>query len=171
MWWERLRDRWEQRSQRWERHDWEPIDAAWGAVSGFGYLIIIGLTVFWYPDVLTLLIKYLESWGTYGHPVLPSSALGKPIIFLIATSGVWGIVSSGLRVAFTTRFARPIRGISNGLFSIYVAFTLEEFYAKVYRGAGLVLAFFIGLAVLVLVNALIWHFLPRRRPQEKPPAT
>jgi len=163
-WWgERQRWRWERRRDRWERHDWEPIDAAWGAVAGFGYLIIIGLMVFWYPDVFTLLVKYLESWGTYGHPVLPGHALGQPIIFLFSTCGVWGIVTSGLRLAFTSRFARSLRGVVGGLLSLYVAFILTSFYGKVLTGAGLVLAFFVGLAAMVVVNAMISFFLPRRR--------
>lgn len=170
-WWERQREWRERRRERWERRDWEPLDAAWGAISGFGYLIIIGLTVFWYPDVLTLTIKYLESWGTYGHPVLPSSTLGKPIIFLFATSGAWGIVSNGLRLALTSRVARPARGIAGALFSLYFAFILDQFYAKALGGAGLVLAFFVGLAAVVLADAMIWHFLPRRKPAKQPPAT
>ncbi len=163
-WW------WTWRGERWERRDWEPIDAAWGAVSGVGYLIIIGLMIFWYPHVFTLLVKYLESWGTFGHPVLPSYTLGQPLIFLFTAGGVWGVVSSGLRLAFTSRFARSMRGVVSALFSLYVAFVLEQFYAKAVSGAGLVLLFFVGLAAMVLVDAMISHFLPRRRAPKQTPA-
>jgi len=159
-WW------WTRRRERWERHDWEPMDALWGAISGIGYLIIIGLTFFSYPSVLTLAIKYLESWGTYGHPVLPPYALGQAIIYLSTACGVWGIISSGFRLAFTSRFARSVRGVVGGLFSLYVAFILNRFYARAFSGAALVLAFFVGLAIVVLVNAMVSHFLPRRRGQK-----
>ncbi|HXW95637.1 MAG TPA: zinc ribbon domain-containing protein [Nitrososphaerales archaeon] len=155
--------RWTWRRERWERRDWEPVDAAWGAISGVGYLIIIGLMIFWYPDVFTLLVKYLESWGTYGHPVLPGHALGQAIIFLFTASGVWGVLSSGGRLALTSRVVRPLRGVVGGLFSLYVAFILSSFYAKSINGAGLVLAFFVGLAAMIVTNALISFFLPRRR--------
>ena len=160
-WW------WTWRRERWARHDWEPVDAAWGAVNGVGFLIIIGLMVFWYPDVFTLVVRYLESWGTYGHPVLPSHALGQVIIFLFTAGGFWGLASSGLRLAFTSRFARPLRGIVGALFSLYVAFIFSQFYSNTIHGAGLVLAFFVGLAAMVLVNALISHFVPRRRGQKQ----
>ena len=162
-WWSRPRE-------RWERRDWEPVDAAWGAVNAVGYLIILGLMIFWHPDVFALLVRYLESWGTYGHPVLPPHALGQVIIFLFTAGGLWGLVSSALRLVFTARVARPVRGVIGALFSLYVAFALTQFYARVLSGAGLVLAFFVGLAGVVLANALTWHFLPRRRVLKQGPA-
>jgi hypothetical protein len=166
-WWERQRERWERRQERWERHEWEPVDAAFGAVRGVGFLVVIGLTIFLYPNVFALVIKYLESWGTYGHPVLPPRALGNVMIFLFTASGAWGLVSAGLRLAFTSRFARSLREIVGALFSLFVAFILTEFYGNAIRGAGLVLLFFIGLAVMVLVNTLVRHFVPRLRDQKR----
>ena len=170
-WWERQRWRWERREERRERHDWEPIDAAWGAVTGVGYLIIIGLMVFWYPDVFTLIVKYLESWGTYGHPVLPGHALGQVLIFLFTAGGVWGIATSGLRLVITSRIAKPLRDVVGGLFSLYVAFILTAFYGNTLNGAGLVLAFFVGLAGMIVMDAMISLFLPRRRSPKQTPAS
>jgi len=168
-WWERQRWRWERREERRERHDWEPIDAAWGAVTGVGYLIIIGLMVFWYPDVLTLVVKYLESWGTYGRPVLPGHALGQVMIFLFASCGVWGVVTSGLRLVLTSRLTKALRGVVGGLFSLYIAFILASFYGRAINGAGLVLAFFVGLAAMIIVDSMISLFIPRRRlPKQSP---
>ena len=164
-WWERRRERWERRLERRERHEWDPVDAAFGAIRGVGFLVVIGLTIFLYPDVFTLVIKYLESWGTYGHPVLPPHALGLVIVFLFSASGGWGLVSAGLRLAFTSRLARSLREVVGAVFSIYIAFIFTEFYGSVVRGAGLVLLFFVGLAVMVLVNTLIRHFVPRRKGQ------
>ncbi len=155
----------ERRKERWERHDWEPLDAAWGVVVAVGYLIIIGLMVFWYPDVFTLVVKYFESWQNYSYPVLPPHALGEVLIFLFSACGVWGIVGAGLRLAFTSRFARPLRDVVGGLFSLYVALILTEFYANVLKGSGLVLLFFVGLAGMVLLQGMITHFLPRRKGQ------
>ena len=170
-WWERQRWRWERREERRERHDWEPIDAAWGTITGVGYLIIIGLMIFWYPDVFTLIVKYLEGWGTYGHPVLPGHALGEVMIFLFTSCGIWGVLTSGLRVALTSRLARPLRGVVGGLLSLYVAFILSSFYAKALNGPGLVLAFFVGLAAMIVVDGMISFFLPRRRPQNQNPTS
>ena len=158
-------DWWAWRRERWERRDWEPVDAAWGAIRGVGFLIIIGLMVFWYPDVFTLVVKYLESWGIYGHPVLPPHDLGQVFIFLFTAGGLWGLASSGLRLVFTSRFARPLRDVVGALFSLYVAFILTQFYSGNIHGAGLVLVFFVGLAIMVMANALVSHFLPRRRTQ------
>jgi len=155
--WDRDRDR-----ER-HRHDWEPADAAWGALRAVGFLVVIGLTIARFPDVFVLILRYLESWGTYGYPVLPPSALGQVIVFFLTAGGVWGLVSSGLRLAFSGRLRRPLRDIVGDVFSLYVAYAFAQFYARTIRGAGLVLAFFIGLAAVVLVNALITHFVPRRR--------
>jgi hypothetical protein len=159
-WW---RERWERRTERRERHEWEPVDAAFGAIRGVGFLVVIGLTIFLYPDVFTLVIKYLGSWGTYGHPVLPPYPLGQVMVFLFSASGAWGLASAGLRLVFTSRLARSLREVVGALFSLYVASILTEFYGSAFRGAGLVLLFFLGLAGLVLVNTLIWHFVPRRK--------
>ncbi len=157
-WW----GRWERERER-HRHDWEPADAAWGAVRAVGFLVVIGLTIARFPDVFALILRYLESWGTYGYPVLPPSALGQVIIFLFTASGVWGLVSSGLWLAFSTRLRRPLRDVVGAVFSLYVAYAFTQFYAGTIRGSGLVLAFFIGLAGVVLFNALIAHFVPRRK--------
>jgi len=146
----------------WQRREWEPADAAWGAVRAVGFLVILGLTVAWYPDVFILFFRYLASWGAYGYPVLPPYALGQVIIFLFTAGGVWGLVSSGLRLAFTSRFRRPMRDIVGAVFSLYVAYLFTQFYDRTIRGAELVFAFFVGLAAVVLVNALIRHYLPRR---------
>jgi len=162
-WWERHRWRWERREEMRSRHDWDPIDAAWGAVTGVGYLIIIGLMIFWYPDVFTLVVRYLESWGTYGHPVLPGHALGQVLIFLFTSCGVWGILTSGLRLVLTSRVARPLRGVVGGLFSLYVGFILNSFYGRALSGAGLALAFFVGLAAMIVADAMISFFFPHRR--------
>jgi zinc-ribbon domain len=163
-WW------WEWRRERRDRHEWEPVDAAWGAIRAVGFLTIIGLTIFEYPDVFVLIIRYLASWGTYGHPVLPGYALGQVIVFLFSASGVWGLVSSGLRLAFTSRFARPLRDIVGASFSLYIAFIFSRFYARAINGAELVLVFFVGLAVIVLVNALISHYIPRRKTLKQGPS-
>ena len=161
-WW------WEWQRRRPERHEWEPMDAAWGAVRAVGFLLIIGLTIFFYPDVFVLLIRYFETWETYGHPVLPPSALGQVIIFLFATSGAWGVLSSAVGLALTNRLGRHIRRMVGGGFSLYVAYIFYEFYAGVFRGAGLVLLIFVGLAIMVLLDALVWHFVPRRRNPKQP---
>ncbi len=170
-WWsERQRERWEHRRERWESREWSPIDAAWGAVTGVGYLIIIGLTIFYYPDVFNLLGKYFESWGTYGYPVLPNHALGRVLIFLFTASGVWGILSSATRLAITSRLSRPLRGIVSALFSLYLAYILTRFYDGALTGAALVLAFFVGLAIMIVASAMIRHFVPRRMgPKQAPP--
>jgi len=157
-WWERRR--WER--ERRPRREWDPMDAAWGAVRAVGFLIIIGLTIVLYPDVFVLLFRYLESWGTYGYPVLPPYALGQVIIFLFTASGVWGLVSSGLRLGLSSRLRRPMRDIVSAVFALYVAYTLSQFYGRTIRGAEFVLAFFVGLAVMVIINALITHYVPRR---------
>ncbi len=162
---------WEWRMERRRRHEWDPVDAAWGAVSAVGFLVILGLTIAEYPDVITLLVRYLESWGTYGHPVLPPYALGQAIIFLFTAGGIWGLVSSALRLTTTNRIARPMRNVVGAGFSLFIAFVLYEFYANAIHGAEVVLAFFIGLAAMVLLDALIDYYIPRKKaPVPAPPA-
>lgn len=164
-WW----GRWGWERERWPRHEWDPMDAVWGAVRAVGFLVIIGLTIARYPDVFVLFFRYLDSWGTYGYPVLPPYALGRVIIFLFTASGAWGLVSSGLRLGLSSRLRRPMRDVVGAVFALYLAYTLSLFYAKAIRGSGLVLAFFVGLAVMVVVNALIMHYIPRRKAQGREP--
>lgn len=162
-WWERRR--W-QRERR-PRHEWNPMDAAWGAVRALGFLVIIGLTIVQYPDVFALIIRYLNSWGTYGYPVLPPHALGQVVIFFFAACGVWGIVSAGLELGFSSRLRRTIRNAVSAMFSLYVAYIFTLFYAGTIRGTGLVLDFFVGLGVMVVVSALVTGFVPRWKHEER----
>ncbi|HYC12442.1 MAG TPA: zinc ribbon domain-containing protein [Nitrososphaerales archaeon] len=155
--------------RRWER-DWERSwrrqrrerDGWWGAVSAFGFLIIIGLAVSRFPDVFSLLGAYLTSWGTHGYPVLPGPALGEVIIFLLVAGGAWGLVAACLRFAFADSFARPMRNIVGALFSLYLASEFTRFYSREIRGSELVLAFFVGLAIVVIADGVISYLLPRR---------
>lgn len=168
FWWGWGRWRWERERRPWR--DGGPADAVWGAVRAVGILVIIGLTIAYYPDVFVLLFRYLESWGSYGYPVLPPRALGEVAIFLFSASGAWGIVSAGVRFALTSRLRETMHDIVGGVFSVYVAFIFTQFYAGTVRGAGLVLLFFLGLAGMVIVDAIVSHFVPRRRgPRQVPP--
>jgi len=165
-WWERRR----RERERWSRRGWDPMDPVWGAVRAVGFLVVIGLTIARYPDVFLLLFRYIESWGTYGFPVLPPYALGQVIVFLSAASGAWGLLSSGLALGLSSRLRRPMRNVVSALFSLYLATILTMFYDKTFRGVELVLAFFLGLAAMVVVNGLITFFVPRRKARaEKPP--
>jgi hypothetical protein len=154
--------RWERDWERHWRHERRERDGWWGAVNAFGFLIILGLTISRYPDVFSLLGTYFQSWGTLGYPILPGPALGQVIIFVFVAGGVWGLVSGCLRFAFTDTFARPMRSIVGALFSLYVASLFMRFYARTMGGSGLVLAFFVGLAIVVIANAVIAYFVPRR---------
>jgi len=153
--------RWERDWDRRRRHERRERDGWWGAVSAFGFLIILGLTISLYPNVFSLLGTYFQSWGAHGYPILPGAALGKVFIFLFVAGGVWGLVSACLRFAFTDSFARPMRNIVGALFSLYVASLLTRYYAFEIRGSGLVLAFFVGLAIVVIADAVISFFVPR----------
>jgi uncharacterized protein (DUF58 family) len=64
-----------------------------------------------------------------------------------------------------------LRGVVGGLFSLYVGFILAAFYARTLNGAGLVLAFFVGLAAMIAVDAMISFFFPRRRLSKQTPTS
>jgi hypothetical protein len=154
--------RWDRDWERRWRHDRRERDGWWGAVSAFGFLIVVGLTISTYPNVFSLLGTYLQSWGTHGYPVLPNSELGKVIVFLLVASGVWGLVSACLRFAFTSSLRRPLINVVGALFSLYLANAFTRFYAGEIRGAGLVLAFFVGLAIVIIADAVVSLAVPRR---------
>jgi hypothetical protein len=154
--------RWEWNwDRRWGR-DRGATDGWWGAVNAFGFLIIIGLTISQYPNVFSLIGRYFETWGILGYPVLPGYALGRVIIYFLTISGIWGLVSAGLRFAFTNSLSRPMRDIVVALFALFIANAFSQFYAGTIRGSALVLTFFVGLAVVIIANALIAYYVPRR---------
>jgi hypothetical protein len=150
--------RWE-RNHRW-RHEGRERNGWWGAVSALGFLLIIGLTISQYPDVFARVDAYFDSWGVYGHPVLPAYGLGQIVIYFLTISGIWGLVAAALRFAFTNSFSRPIRDIVGALFALYVASSFSQFYARTITESGLVLAFIVGLAKVVVANAAIRIFVP-----------
>jgi hypothetical protein len=156
--------RWERDWERERRREWRRERGAgwWGAVSAFGFLIIIGLTISQYPNVFVLSGNYFASLSAYGYPILPGYALGQVIIYFLTVCGVWGLVSNGLRFAFTNSISRPIRGVVGALFALYLANSFSQYYARIIGGSGLVLNFFVGLAVVIIVNAVIAYSFPHR---------
>jgi hypothetical protein len=158
-------EHWERHRERSLRHEMRERDGWWGAVRAFGFLIVIGLMISQYPNVFSLIGAYFKSWGAHGYPILPGHDLGQALIFLLTASGVWGLVSASLRFAFTDSLRRPMREVVGALFALYVASSFTRYYAGAIRGTGLVLAFFVGLAVVVIANAVISYFFPRHQGQ------
>jgi hypothetical protein len=156
-------DRWREREwRRTRRYERREGDGWWGAVSAFGFLVIIGLTISNYPNVLSLINAYLVSWGAHGQPILPGRALGRVIIYFLTACGVWGLIIACMRFAFTNAISRPMRDVVGALFVLYVAGAFSQFYAGSITGSALVVAFFIGLAVMIIANAAIALFLPHQ---------
>lgn len=152
-------ERWSYRRYRRERRrerrgDW------WGVVTALGFLVIIGATIIRYPDVFTRIIDYFTSFGIYGHPVLPSYSLGQVIVYFFLVAGIWGIVAAALRFAFTGAISRATQDTVGGLFALYISSVFSRFYAHAYGGWGLVGLLVIGLAVVIVANALISFFIP-----------
>ena len=150
----------------WDRHprhihrenDW------WGLVSAAGFLVVVGLTVIAYPDALGRIVSYLESFGVYGHPVLPSYNLGAVLIYFFNLAGIWGLIAGALRFLVTGSGARAGRDIVGALFSLYTADILGQFYSHLFGGWDLVGMWIVGLAVVIVADALISLFVPKRIP-------
>jgi len=134
----------------------------WGLVTALGFLVVIGLTIAAYPDAFSRLIKYLESFATYGHPVLPSYNLGQVLIYLFNLSGIWGLIAAALRFFVTGSASRAARDGVGAIFSLYTASILTRFYAGFFNGWGLVGMWIVGLVILIIADALITFFVPRR---------
>ena len=142
--------------------DWrEPTDW-WGLVTAAGFLVIILFTFARYPDVFSRIGAYLESWGTFGHPVLPPYSLGEVLIYFINACGVWGLLAATLRFVLTSQVSRSARDGVGALFSLYTAGILGQFYVHSLGGWGLVGMWIVGLVAVIIADALITIFLPRR---------
>ncbi|MGD0478349.1 MAG: zinc ribbon domain-containing protein [Nitrososphaerales archaeon] len=152
---------WE-RNHRWRREGRER-NGRWGALSVFGFLLIIGLTISRYPDVFAKMDTYFDSWGMYGHPVLPAQGLGQIVIYFLTVCGIWGLIAAALRFAFTNSLSRPMRDMVGALFALYVADSFSQFYAHTITGSDLVLAFFVGLAMVIIADVAIVIFFPRHQ--------
>jgi len=144
------------RNQYRRENDW------WGLVTALGFFVVIGLTIAAYPDVFSRVVKYLESFATYGHPVLPSYNLGQVLIYLFNLSGIWGIIAAALRFVLTGSASRAARDGVGAIFSLYTASILTRFYGGFFNGWGLVGMCIVGLIILIIAEALITFFVPRR---------
>ena len=138
-----------------------PRDDWWGAVSAIGFFVIIGITIFTFPDVFSRIADYLASFATYGHPVLPPYSLGEVIIYFFSLSGIWGLIAAGLRFALTNRITKPTQDVVGALFALYIANSFKMFYAGAYDGWGLLGTLVLGLVVVIVTSALIGYFVPR----------
>jgi hypothetical protein len=147
---------------RWRREGRER-DGRWVALSVFGFLLIVGLTISRYPDVFARMDAYFDSWGVYGHPVLPDHGLGRIVIYFLTVCGIWGLVVATLRFTFTNSLFRPMRDLVGALFALYVAHSFSQFYAGTITGSGLALAFFVGLVMVAIADVAIGIFLQRHQ--------
>jgi len=148
---------WWNSDQRYGRdNDW------WGIVTAVGFFVIILLTIAAYPDVFSKIVKYLESFGTYGHPVLPSYGLGQIMIYFFNLSGIWGLISAALRFFLTGSASRATRDGVGAIFALYTASILTRFYAGSFNGWGLVSMWVVGLVIVIIADALITFFVPRK---------
>lgn len=134
----------------------------WGLVTAIGFFVIIGLTIAAYPDVFSRVIRYLESFGTYGHPVLPPYYLGQVIIYLLNLSGIWGIIAAALRFVLIGSASRAARDGVGAIFSLYTASILTRFYEGFFNGWGLLGMWIVGMVILIIADVLITFFVPRR---------
>lgn len=140
--------------RRWQRrHASSPV---WGILSFFGFFIIIGLTFTAYPNVIDRIARYFSELASLGRLVLPGYYLGQPIIYFLNLSGAWQVVQGSIRLALS-RDSRPAIGnIVSGAYSLYLAHLFNEFYLRTIPGHILVFYGIVGLAGLIIVNAVIW---------------
>jgi hypothetical protein len=150
---------------RWNKRDYyshRREDDWWGLVTAAGFFIVIGLTIAAYPDVFNRVVNYFQSFETYGHPVLPSYNLWQVLIYFFNLSGIWGLIAAALRFFITSSGSRAARDGVGALFSLYTANILTQFYSGAFGGWALVGMWIVGLVVVIVADALITFFVPRR---------
>ena len=137
-----------------------------GLVSAGVVLIILALTWLSYPDILTMLTDYFQSWAIHMGPVLPPQRLGAAIIFFLNLSGVWGLIIGGLRIVFMHHPRRAVGNVAGGVFAIYLAYILSGYYAGTVAANTLLPLFLVGLGILIIINVIgeIIAYSLRRRP-------
>jgi hypothetical protein len=148
---EHFEQRWGRRRAR--RRYSNPL---WGVLSFFGFLIILALTFSAYPDLLSRIAAYFNELSTLGRLVLPAEALGLPLIYFLNLSGVFQVALGAIRVADSRDTASGITDIVSGAFALYLAHLFTEFYSSIIAGDILVFYFVIGLAGLVVIDAIVW---------------
>jgi hypothetical protein len=146
--------RYKQRSEVRRRRN--RLDPLWGLLSFFGFLAILALTFSAYPDLLTRIGGYLNELSTLGRLVLPGKGLGLPLIYFLNLSGVFQIALGAIRLAVSRDAAHGITDIISGAFALYLAHLLSEFYSSIFAGHILIFYGVVGLAGLVIIEAIVW---------------
>lgn len=69
-------------------------------LANFGTLLIAVAVVFLLnPGLSSEILRYLESWGKIGHPVMPPLPFLVPVFHFLVVMGIWHLILAGIMAA------------------------------------------------------------------------
>ena len=123
-------------------------------------MISLALAALAYPNTVSLIVEYLRELGARGYPFMPSYALARPVILFLNLVGAWSIIEGGLRLVFMMNPRRMFLNVAGGVFSIFLAYILNQHYLGLIRLSAIIPLAIAGLGMLIIVNILVTHLVP-----------
>jgi uncharacterized membrane protein len=123
-------------------------------------LISLALAMLVYPNTISLIVEYLKERGVQGYPFMPSYALARPFILFLNVVGAWSIIEGGLRLFFTINPRRMFLNVAEGVFSIFLAYILNQHYLGLIRLSTLIPLAIACFGMLIIANILVTHLAP-----------
>lgn len=133
-------------------------------ISFGGFLIIVGLTFFLYPDI-PLEIRVLFETLSEKHVFRPSPYLSEAAAIFFTMIGILNFVIGGMRLTAGWSWQRSLQDAFWGIALVFLGY-LIWLYSEGTIGGWLVWPTFLIVAgILVAVNGLIrYYYAPRERP-------
>jgi len=148
--------------ERPRRHRREEADFL-GAVTAGVILIILAMAYLRYPGLISAFDAYLRRLAIARAFVKPPRILIEPLVFFFEAVALWTFILAALRVVLQRSIRRAFGDAVGAFFSLFVAFLLTNYADDVYTGRVVLAYFFIGVGLVVVVNALASFAFPEKR--------
>ena len=134
-----------------------------GIISAGVILIILAITYLRYPIGPAVILDYIQSMSDLGAFIKPPLTLLNLVAFFLYTTGIWGIVLSGLRIIFQRSVRKALGDLIGGFFSLFCAYLLTSYATDVITGQIALGYFVITIGIIVIGSTIVYFTFPEKR--------
>jgi uncharacterized RDD family membrane protein YckC len=125
-----------------------------GIVSFGVFLLLIALTLMWYPSLPGDIAAWLQSWNVYRHPVMPPIKLIASFTVFADMFGGWLILLAVIRIVSRLRPVHAVGDVTGAFFFLSCSYILKEYSMGAIAVSGMITLFLIVLAVVIIIGGL-----------------
>jgi len=141
-----------------------PSKAYFDLISFGGFLIIVGLVFFLYPDIPSEIRTLFETLSEQRR-FIPSPYLSTAAAIFFAMLGILNFLMAGMRLVAGWPWQKSLNDTSWGIALVFLGYLLWLYSERTISGWLVWPTFLIVAGILVAINGLIrYYYAPRERP-------